>query len=245
MKWIPKWIGKNYSKIWTRYNEKTFLFEDAENICEKYTLNYLSELKKAQIHFVFEKKARKKVYRLVSPNLYAFSYAYNLDLSWLKQGAYANLILKLFMVLKEYFGENLISFGVYGSVARNKARKNSDLDLFLVFKEFQGTIGKRLDFLSIIERNDVIKNEIMFLNENNYFPRINYSPLNESELKMSFFTIDIAFDMKVVYDTNILNSFLEKIFRKINERKIERIYLDGERYYLDLKIKFGEVFEFE
>jgi len=245
LKWLAKWIGKNYSKIWTEYDEKTFSFDDAERICGKYTLNYLSELKKAQVLFVFEKKVRKKVYRLVSPNLHAFSYAHNLDLSWLKQGAYANLLLKIFVVLKEKFGQDLVSFGVYGSVARNRAKKDSDLDLFLVFKEIQGTIGERLDILSNIERNEVIKNEILFLNEKAYFPRISYCPLNESELKMSFFTIDIAFDMKVFYDINNLKSFLEKIYRKIDERKIERKYLDDERYYLDLKIKFGEVFEFE
>lgn len=245
MKWVPKWIGSIYCKLWAEKEERIFSFEDAKKLCGKYTLNYLSELKKAQLLFVFEKKGRKRAYRLVSPNVYVFSLAHNLDLSWLKQGAYANLLLKIYLALNKEYSSNLQSLGVFGSVARNNARNDSDLDLFLVFKEIQGTIGERLDELSKIEEKNVVKNEIEFLKKNKYFPRISFYPRSKPELKMSFFTIDISFDIKILYDTNILLNFLEKINKKIQECNIKRKYLDDTRYYLDLNLKFGDIFEFE
>jgi len=245
LKWLPKWIGIIYCKLWANFGEHLFYFEDAEKICGRLTLNYLSELKKAQALFIFQKESKKRVYRLISPNLFLYSLAYNIDLGWLKQGTYANLILNIFLSLKEKFRLNLLSLGVYGSIARNKAKIESDLDIFLVFKEIQGTISERIDILSEIENSDIIQHEIKFLREKTYFPRISFYPRNESELRMSFFTIDITFDMKIVYDTNALNNFLSKIQKKIHEKGIQRKYLDNERYYLDLNIKFGDVFEFE
>ena len=99
--------------------------------------------------------------------------------------------------------------------------------------------------MSKIEEIEITQSELQFLREKLYFPRISFYPRNESELRMSFFTIDIAFDMKIVYDTSTLSNFLSKIQKKIQEKGIQRKYLDNERYYLDLNIKFGEVFEFE
>jgi hypothetical protein len=245
LKWIPKWIGKIYCKLWSEFGENLFSFEDAKKLCGYLTPNYLSELKKAQAVFIFEKVLRKRVYRLVPPNLFLYALAYSVDMGWLIQSTYANLILKVFLALKEKFRQNLLSLGVYGSIARNKAKKESDLDIFLVFKEIQGTVSERIDILSEIEKAEIIQSEIKFLREKAYFPRISFYPRNESELRMSFFTIDIAFDMKIVYDTNALRNFLAKIQKKIQEKGIQRKYLDNERYYLDLNIKFGDVFEFE
>jgi len=245
LNWIPKWIGKIYCKLWAAYEEKLFNFEETQNICRKYTRNYLSELRKAQALFVFEKMGRKKKYRLIPPNLYTYSIAHNIDMGWLKQGAYANLLLKVFMLLKEEFDLEMLSLGVYGSVARNQAKNESDLDLFLVFKEIEGTTGERIDLLSKIEHTELIKNEIEFLHQNTYFPRLSFYPRKVTELRMSFFTIDLAFDLKIIYDMNIISKFLDTIKKKIEEKGITRKYLDEERYYLDLNLTMGEIFEFE
>ncbi len=245
MEWLPKWLGKVYCKLWAQFGEGLFLFENADMICGKLTLNYLSELKRAQALFIFERALKKRVYRLIPPNYFAISLANNLNLKWLTQGVYANLIIKVFSCLKERFGLNLSSLGVYGSVARNQAKKESDLDIFLVFKEISGNISERLDLLSDIVNTDLIKDELKSLRARSYFPRINLYPRKESELRLSFFTIDIAFDMKPVYDTNILQPFLSKIYKRIQDQKIKRIYLQGDKFYLDLNLKFGEVFEFE
>ena len=65
MKWMPKWIGKIYSQLWSIYKENVFNFDDAEQLLGKFTPNYLSEMKKAQALFIFGRDARKRIYRLV------------------------------------------------------------------------------------------------------------------------------------------------------------------------------------
>lgn len=245
MKWMPKWIGEIYSKLWAKFKENTFYFDDAEKLFGKLTPNYLSEMKKAQALFIFGRDARKRIYRLVSPNLFTYSFANKIDLGWLKQGSYANLILKIFFILKENFGKKFLSFGIYGSIARNTARKESDLDIFLIFQEISGNMCERLDLLLKFEKTKIMQDELKFLNKNEFYPRISFYPCKKSELRISFFTIDIAFDMKIVWDLNVLEKFLLHINKKIKEQDITRKYLDKEKYYLDLNLKFGEVFEFE
>ncbi len=246
MKWMPKWIGSVYSKFWANFGENTFYFKDAEKLAGKLTPNYLSEIKKAQALFIFEREGRKRVYRLVPPNLFTYFLSNKIDLSWLKQGSYANLILKILFTLKESIGQNFLSLGVYGSVARNSAKKESDLDIFLLCQGFPFNHGDRLDLLIELKKMKIIQDELNFLNNRRIYPRISFYPRLVSELKMSFFTIDIAFDIKIIYDDmNVLRSFFSDISKRIREQGIKRIYLDKERYYLDLNIKFGEIFEFE
>lgn len=242
---MAKWIGKVYCTLWAEFKENTFFFNDVKEKLGKYTLNYLSELKKAQALFIFERRSKKRVYRLVSPDIFAYSISQNANLGWLKQGVYANLILKVFMLLKDKFNQNLQSIGVYGSIARNTAKKESDLDLLLIFQELPQNIDERLHELVELKKSKNIQEELIFLNKYNVFPRINFNPLKKSELAVSFFTIDISFDMQTIFDeSKILENFLLIIHKKIEERGIIRKYIDKERYYLDLNINFGEIFEF-
>jgi len=244
LKWIPKWIGEIYSKIWAQYGENTFLFSDVEEFLGKLTPNYLSELKKAEALYIFGKESRKRIYRLVSPNIFSFSLANKLKISWLKQGRYAHLILKIFKCLKDEFRNSLISFAVYGSIARNSATNDSDLDIFLVSQKLPDSLGKRLNLLLNIEETTLIQEEIAFLAKNKCYTRLNFYPCDVSELKVNYFTIDIAFDLQIVYDLGVLNEFFSSINNRIKEQGIIRKYLDDERYYLDLNLKAGEVFEF-
>ncbi|NVM53203.1 MAG: nucleotidyltransferase domain-containing protein [Candidatus Helarchaeota archaeon] len=206
--------------------------------------NYLSELKKFQALFIFTRKSRKRLYRLVPPNLFAWAIANKIGLKWLKQGAYTNLILLTIMKFKEKFGENLLSLGIFGSVSRNMARSSSDLDLLIIFNTLPNSMGERLRLLLEIENNKEIQNELAFLNSKTIFPRFNYHPIRESELQVTPLLIDASFDMKIIYDNETLENFLFEVKKKIRELNIERKYLGKNNYYLDLKIPFGTVLEF-
>lgn len=241
---MPRWIGEKYSKLWAEFKENTFYFEEAEEILGKITLNYLSELKKHQALFIFGRKSKKRIYRLVSPNIFVYALANEISLYWLKQGAYANLILTIFMCLKEAFSQDLTSFGVYGSIARNTAKRESDLDIFLIFREIPDDLNKRFQLLMKIEDNKLIQDERKFLDKKTYYPRISFYTLKESELEVNFFTIDMAFDIKVIYDLGMMGDFIKLLDKIIRDQGIRRKYLDKTRYYLDLNLNFGEVFEF-
>ncbi len=245
MKWLPKWVGKVYSKLWAEFRENLFFFEDANKILGKTTPNYLSELKKAQALFIFKRKTRKRIYRLVPPNLFSFAIANNIDLGWLKQGLYSNIILLVFLKLKDFFGSDFLSLGIFGSIARNMAKNDSDIDFFVIFKDLPDSIGERINLLVEIEDAKEIKDELTFLSNNSIYPRFSYHIRKKDELGLNFFIIDIAFDLKIIYDSlNILENFLFEINKKIREKHIQRKYLDKERYYLDLNLSFGEVFKF-
>ena len=165
MKWMPKWIGRKYSQLWTKYKENVFNFDNAEKLLGKFTPNYLSEMKRAQALFIFERKARKRIYRLVSPNLFTYSLTNKIDLGWLKTCYYSNMILKFFFVLKERLDKNILALGVYGSVARNTAKRDSDLDLFIICQDLPVNLGDRLDLLREIRKNNIIQEELDFLNK--------------------------------------------------------------------------------
>jgi len=69
---LPKWLLKNYSKLWIQYKDKEFVFENATkalNIPKERCSVILSELrKKGWISVDLDKKdTRKRIYNLRSP----------------------------------------------------------------------------------------------------------------------------------------------------------------------------------
>jgi len=243
-KWMPKWIGKRYSKLWSDFKECIFTYDEVKEELGEYTSNYLSEMKRSHSLYIFLKHGKKREYRLVPPQLYIYSYTNKVKLDWLIKGRYANLILKFFRLLKDELEDNLLSLGIFGSVARGEAKKDSDIDLFIIVNELNMSLLERTKYLLNIKRKDSIKKELEFLSIYEIHPRLNFFLRQKNELTLNFFTIDISFDIKTVYDKGILRTFLEKIQRKIEEKDIKRKYLENGKYYLDLNIEFGEVFEF-
>jgi len=243
-KWMPKWIGKRYSRLWSSFKEDLFAYHEAKEELGEYTSNYLSEMKKSHSLYIFLRHGKKRKYRLVPPQLYIYSYANKVKLDWLIQGCYANIILKFFRLLKDELEENLLSLGIFGSVARGEAKKESDIDLFIIVNELNMSLLERTKYLLNIKRKDSIEKELEFLSDYEIYPKLNFFIRQKNELTLNFFTIDISFDIKTVYDKGILRTFLEKIQKKIEEKDIKRKYLDNGKYYLDLNLEFGEVFEF-
>ncbi|TXT65451.1 MAG: hypothetical protein BAJALOKI3v1_100022 [Promethearchaeota archaeon] len=242
--WMPKWIGKRYSILWSSYKEAIFTYDDAEELLGKYTSNYLSEMKKAHTLFVFQKNGKKRDYRLLSPQIYIFSYANQLHLDWLKQGRYAHLLLKFLKLLKEDMKDNLLAIGIFGSVARGHAKLDSDIDLFIIVDEMSLSLLQRTKYLLKIKRQDLVESELDFLDKHNIHPKLNFFIREKNELRLNFFTLDISFDLNILYDEGVLTEYLHIIKDKIDKKGVKRKYLEDGRYYLDLNIEFGEVFEF-
>ena len=70
---IPKWVMQRYSKLWSKFGEKKFSYEDAEEALKESDNRilsvFLSELKKAgwvaiELDPV---DSRKRLYKLINP----------------------------------------------------------------------------------------------------------------------------------------------------------------------------------
>ncbi|MEM2137453.1 MAG: nucleotidyltransferase domain-containing protein [Candidatus Methanomethylicia archaeon] len=158
---------------------------------------------------------------------------------------YREVIDTLFKELLEYFGDKLISIIVFGSVARGEARKDSDVDLFLVIKDLPKSRFERQDIFMKIE--DEITHILDDLRSKGYY--IDFSPILKTPMeasKISPIYLDMVEDAIIVYDKNFMVNILNKLRNKLNELGAERVRM-GKGWYWILKknYKFGEVIEIE
>ncbi len=244
MKWMPKWIGKCYAKLWIQFGEESFSYYQAKQLLKKYTSNYLSELKKSQSLITFGNKRHTKRYRLIPPNIFIYAYGNNISLDWLKKSIYTGLLLKFFWVMKEYLKNDLLAVGIFGSLARGTATNESDIDVFIIVKNLNMSLFERTKYFIKLKKDPIVSKEINFLRSQNYNPQLNCYIRQPEELKINYFTIDLSYDMKYMFDSGFLEKFLNKIEEKIKKKGIKRLFLDEEKYYLDLGLNFGEVYEF-
>jgi len=244
MKWMPKWIGKRYASLWSKFKEEPFSYSQASSLLKQYTSNYLSELKTCQSLFTFGRGRRARRYRLIPPNLFIYAYAHQFQVEGLKSSLYTSLLVKFFYVLKEDFGENLLAMGVFGSVARGTATKESDIDILILVKNLDMSLLERTKRILHLKNNAIISQELAFLDSLGYTPQLNCYMRQPEELKVTYFTIDLSYDLHILFDEGILQEFLHQIEKRIKEKAIQRVYLDEEKYYLDLGLEFGEAYEF-
>ena len=64
---------------------------------------------------------------------------------------YRNLLAKFKQSLVETFGANLISFVLFGTVARGAAKPESDIDLLIIMKDAPDSYYRRLEPVVNIE----------------------------------------------------------------------------------------------
>ncbi|MBS7609785.1 nucleotidyltransferase domain-containing protein [Candidatus Bathyarchaeota archaeon] len=64
---------------------------------------------------------------------------------------YAHYVSLTVAILKEKLGESLVSIAFFGSVARGKAKKESDIDLLIVLEGFDGSLGDRFQVFQEID----------------------------------------------------------------------------------------------
>ena len=66
------------------------------------------------------------------------------------QEPYRTVVRELLRVLIGLYGDNLVSLVVYGSVARGSARRDSDLDVLVVFEDCLDRGLRGLGFLRLL-----------------------------------------------------------------------------------------------
>jgi predicted nucleotidyltransferase len=163
------------------------------------------------------------------------------NLEKIKQERYIQLICDTFLNLSKNF--SLTSLCIYGSVARGKAKFNSDLDILIVSDDFKGTLASRIDELITIEEK--VFDEIERLKRDGIYTSLSFLPLRKEEVtRFPLILLDLTEEGIIIYDEEF---FLEKILVKLKAKLIElnarRIFIDEDTWYWDLKpdYKFGEI----
>ncbi|MHA1793246.1 MAG: nucleotidyltransferase domain-containing protein [Promethearchaeota archaeon] len=242
MKWLPRWLGESYTHLWREFGQNLFYFDDARKVLKQQNIySILSELKRNQALHVFHRKNKKRLYRLLSPMLYFHGVSRGINLGWLKQGVYFNLIAEVVKTFDLTSGVKLKGMGVFGSVARGTASARSDIDVIMVMEELPNSLGKRLDLAASLLDTKDIRDELDFLSAFSCNVRVMPHLIKPEELSLNPFTIDIGMDLKIVLDDGTLEKFLVDVRSYIIQHGVKRVKIGKSDYYLDLNIPFGEV----
>ena len=157
---------------------------------------------------------------------------------------YRSLLLKLVDALLRYFGDDLVSVVLFGSVARGEARLDSDIDLIIVVKNLPRSRFRRQDLFMEVEKE--LEPILVKLEEEGYY--IDFSPILKTPEEASKITplyLDLVEDAIILYDKdNFFRNILEKLRKRLQELGAKRIRL-GKLWYWVLKedYRFGEVIE--
>lgn len=135
-----------------------------------------------------------------------------------------------FKLLKEEMGEELISFAIFGSTGRGRAKKESDIDILLIVKDKKRATRKYI--------------ETKLKTESFLFSSVIVT--EEGLKKNPYILLDIIEDGIIIYDRDRtlkkLIKTLKKILRKLGAR---RIWISKDKWYWDLKPtwKPGEIID--
>ncbi len=148
---------------------------------------------------------------------------------------YEKLLTRTTDDIKKYFGADLISIILFGSMARGEIQKNSDIDLLIITENLPEERLKRQDIFMKLEGE--INLEIKQIYEKwGFYPYISPILKTADEAKcLSPLYLDMVTDARIIYDRN---NFFKNILEKL---KIELELLNamkkkvGKKWYWDLK----------
>lgn len=156
---------------------------------------------------------------------------------------YSELLKEFLDILKVYF--DLVSFVVYGSVARGNSKKDSDVDMLII----ANNLPNRYEMFKIFDKaEEAIFDKIKELRKDGYY--IFFSPVIKSREEAEFITplyLDLVKDAVILYDKDeFFTKIIRKLKKRLDELKAERVTL-GKKWYWRLKrdYRFGEVVEIE
>lgn len=244
--WIPRWLGEIYSRLFLSFETTPFTFAQSEEALngetEKLRVAF-SKLHSERILTVF-KRSRPRVYRLLDPSTFILLASETVKgVEKLRQERYLPLILQSYRQASKTF--SIQSFAVYGSVARGTARDDSDIDILMISRDFQGSMGKRIEQLLKVEY--AVQEEIRRLRGHGIYTGLSFYPLKPEEAeRLPDLFLDLTDDAVIMYDEGrALEGFLLELKAKLLRRGAVRVFVDRDRWYWDLKpdYRFGESVE--
>jgi hypothetical protein len=158
------------------------------------------------------------------------------------QEEYRETILRLTELLREKFGEKLVSVVVFGSVARGEAKRDSDIDVLVVCEDFEKSMHRTDKLVDII---------LQLWEEEKKSPEeqvwIEVYPLRPEEAEKNRpIYLDMIEDGVIILDRNgFMENVLKRLEKRLKELGSKKVYLPDGSWYWVLKpsIKRGEVLE--
>ena len=151
-------------------------------------------------------------------------------------------------LLKEFFGERLLSAAVFGSVARGTAKfPQSDIDVLTVLEGIEKlSLGERLKLTGKVEE-ELSKTRAYkeFKDVSGRRPHIQEIIFSPEELRAHPpILLDMTSDVIILHDTGILRQELDKLKKRLQELGARRV-VRGDSWFWILKpdLKPGEIVE--
>jgi len=152
---------------------------------------------------------------------------------------YRDLIKKIFKEVKKFYGENLVSFVIFGSVAKETTSPYSDIDLLIVSKNLPDGRAKRvIEFIENIEKK--VEKDVKKLRKKEIFTELSPIIKKPEEIKTgSFLFLDMIEDAIIYYDKNeFFRNYLNTLKEKLKRYGAKKIYKKG-GYYWVIKENFN------
>jgi predicted nucleotidyltransferase len=154
-------------------------------------------------------------------------------------------IEKLLEKLKEYYGERLISVGIFGSVARGKFRPDSDIDVLIIVSKLP--LGRRARIEEFIENIETpLEKKLTKSLKIKYLPEISPVIKTPEEVeKGSPIFLDMTEEAIILYDKNLfLKNYLNKLKKQLSALGAKKVFTRGGWYWiLKPDYKPGDVIE--
>jgi hypothetical protein len=157
---------------------------------------------------------------------------------------FERLLNEVFAAARRYYGQRLVTFAVFGSVARGTQRPDSDVDLLLICDPLPEGRMRRIEEFRQVE--DALEPVLESLGRQGIPTSLSVILKTPSEVQQGgLLYLDLTEDARLLYDKEeYFQRFLDGLrdrLRKLGARRIWR----GNAWYWDLKpdFKLGDVFE--
>jgi hypothetical protein len=157
---------------------------------------------------------------------------------------FANTTQQLLKITKEFYGDNLVSFVIYGSVGRRCPNYTSDIDLLIILERLpQGRMNRVKEFEKLEQK---VERYIEDLEKYGIYSRL--SPLLKTRDEVilgSLLFLDMLEDAQILYDKdNFFLSYLNEFKKRLKRLGAKKVK-EGTRWYWILKPDYrpGDIFE--
>lgn len=146
---------------------------------------------------------------------------------------YKEIVKQLYKKAKNFYKNKLVSFVVFGSVARGTTNPYSDIDLLIVSEGLpRGRTKRILDFIKNVEKP--LREKLKDLRKSNYFIEISPIIRKPEEIKLGgFIYLDMIEDAIILHDRdNFFKTYLEELKKKLKEYGAKKAYKKGGYYWI-------------